>query len=210
MTSTTEIRRRPQKERREAAERALIDAAAELIAEGGSAAVTLAKVGARAGYSRGLANHHFGNKADLMARVVEEVNSTFQALIEAGPPAASAGEELRHLVAVYMGVVKNPQAINRARLALIGEAITGDFQFRSVIIESDRLFRAGLANAFERGMAAGDFPADVDPQGLATATIALLRGVACQALTDSALDVDQAYAEIGKLLFGRLHQDGLR
>ncbi len=37
------------------------------------ASLTLAKVGARAGFGRGIANHHFGSKAQLVAEFVEHV-----------------------------------------------------------------------------------------------------------------------------------------
>jgi AcrR family transcriptional regulator len=61
--ATTSPRRRTQAERRAAARDRLLQAAAELIAECGLPAVTLAQVGERAGYSRGIANHHFGTKS---------------------------------------------------------------------------------------------------------------------------------------------------
>jgi AcrR family transcriptional regulator len=55
--------RRTQEERRVEAERRLLRAAAELVGEIGPARLTLANVGERAGYSRGLATHHFGPRA---------------------------------------------------------------------------------------------------------------------------------------------------
>src|ERR1700749_3420167 len=58
--------RRTQAERRAEAERALLDAARELIAERGGRAVTLAAVGERSGYSRGLVTHHFGSRQGLL------------------------------------------------------------------------------------------------------------------------------------------------
>jgi AcrR family transcriptional regulator len=57
---------RTQEQRRIEAERRLVRAAAELVGEIGPARVTLANVGERAGYSRGLATHHFGPKGALM------------------------------------------------------------------------------------------------------------------------------------------------
>jgi len=44
----------------------LLDAAADLIAEGGYEAMTLAAVGERAGYSRGLVTARFGSKDQLL------------------------------------------------------------------------------------------------------------------------------------------------
>ncbi|MCB1499242.1 MAG: TetR family transcriptional regulator [Bauldia sp.] len=51
--------RRTQQERREQTERKVVAAATAPIAEHGSRALTLAKVGDAAGYSRGIVSHHF-------------------------------------------------------------------------------------------------------------------------------------------------------
>jgi hypothetical protein len=49
-------------ERGTAAKRKMIEAAAALIAEGGLSHATMARIGERAGYSRGLADYHFTSK----------------------------------------------------------------------------------------------------------------------------------------------------
>ena len=61
--------RRTQQERSSQAEKALMDAAAELFARHGVDQTSLADVGQAAGYSRGLVNHHFGTKATLVERL---------------------------------------------------------------------------------------------------------------------------------------------
>src|SRR5215471_16965613 len=61
---------RTQEQRRADAERRLVRAAAELVGEIGPAKVTLANVGERAGYSRGLATHHFGEEGAQVQRLL--------------------------------------------------------------------------------------------------------------------------------------------
>jgi len=197
-------RRRTQEQRRTEAEDALIQAAAELIAQGGSAAVTLAKVGERAGYSRGLANHHFGNKARLMERVVETVTESFRRSISSLPPESSLRCRLASLIDSYFVAVQSLQPINRARLILIAEAMADEFEFREAILEGDRIFRSALTEAFGCGMTSGELPQDTDPEGLAIATVALLRGVALQFFADTGMDIDKARIEVEQLLYGRL------
>src|ERR1700730_6614526 len=51
--------------------RRMLEAAAELIVEVGYHKMTLAAIGERAGYSRGLATMRFGSKAGLVQRLVE-------------------------------------------------------------------------------------------------------------------------------------------
>ncbi|GGJ68415.1 TetR/AcrR family transcriptional regulator [Streptomyces brasiliensis] len=55
-----------------ATRRALLDAAAELLDEGGPDAVTLREVGARAGVSRGAPYGHFADKETLLGAVAAE------------------------------------------------------------------------------------------------------------------------------------------
>ena len=60
---------RTQAVRRAEAEQRLVAAAADMVGEVGPSRVTLASVGERAGYSRGLATHRFGSKGALMQRL---------------------------------------------------------------------------------------------------------------------------------------------
>src|SRR6478735_10115427 len=97
--------RRTQEERRSEAERKLVSAAAELVAEIGPSRVTLANVGERAGYSRGLATHHFGSKGALMQRLVQAVTQQFrEAMFDRGE-SGDAATELRTLVGIYFDVM---------------------------------------------------------------------------------------------------------
>jgi AcrR family transcriptional regulator len=89
-----------------ATRRALLDAAAELLDEGGPDAVTLRAVGARAGVSRGAPYGHFPDKEHLLAAVAAEnwetVGEQLDALIahqDQSPP-----ERLKRALAGLMQV----------------------------------------------------------------------------------------------------------
>src|ERR1700761_265772 len=69
--------RRTQAERRAATRQRVLDAATALVASHGSRAVTMAAVGELAGYSRGIVNHHFGSRAELMVRLAEAAQRRF-------------------------------------------------------------------------------------------------------------------------------------
>lgn len=197
--------RRTQEERRSEAERRLVQAAAELVGEIGPARVTLANVGERAGYSRGLATHHFGSKGALMQRLVDAVTLQFREAIFDQSQSHSAMDEGLGLVSTYFQVMSNMQPVNRARLALWADAVaTGSPETRPAMLAADREFRDAITKTLERGVAAGEFPASLDPSGLATVIIAMLRGVALQSLLDDQVDLDACRAEIEQLLTGRL------
>lgn len=196
---------RTQEERRSEAERRLLEAAAELIGEAGPAAVTLASVGERAGYSRGLATHYFGSKSGLMQRVADVVAEHVREAFGERDRPESVMEELLLLVRTYVGIVSDPPPLNRARLVLMADAVaTGSPDVRPAMVAADRAFRDSIARGIQRGVAAGEFPRAVDPSGLATVVVGMLRGVTFQAMIDDDVDLEAAGREIEQLLTARL------
>jgi AcrR family transcriptional regulator len=201
---------RTQEQRRIEAERRLVQAAAELVGEIGPGKVTLANVGQRAGYSRGLATHHFGSKGALMQRLVDAVTNQFRdAMAEESQP-DSPIHKLRQLIDLYFHVVSDLQPVNRARLVLWADAVAGpSADVRPQMVSADREFREEIEKRIELAVTAGEVKADVDPHGLATVIIAMLRGVALQHLLDSQVDLVAAQSEIEQLLTTRLQITGL-
>src|SRR5882762_6509973 len=160
--------------RRAEAEHRLIAAAADLVGELGPSKVTLANVGQRAGYSRGLATHHFGSKGALMQRLVEAVTHQFRdAMFDRGG-ADDLVAELRTLIGLYFDVV------------------------------TDREFREEIEKRIIVGVTAGQVPSTVHPHGLATVIVAMLRGVALQSRIDDHVDLEGARSEVEALLVHRL------
>lgn len=202
-----DVPRRTQGERRTEAERRLVNAAAELVGEVGPSRVTLANVGERAGYSRGLATHHFGSKGALMQRLVDEVTVQFREAIFEGSRSESVVDQAMGLVHTYFRVLADLRPVNRARLVLWADAVaTGSPDVRPAMVSADREFREELAKRIEAGVTAGEVASSVDPQGLATVIVGMLRGVALQALLDDNVDLAASRAEIEQLLIGRLRQ----
>jgi AcrR family transcriptional regulator len=196
---------RTQEQRRIDAERRLVRAAAELVGEVGPTRVTLANVGQRAGYSRGLATHHFGSKGALMQRLVEVVTSQFRDAISQHSQSDSPLDQLRQLVDFYFQVVSDLQPVNRARLVLWADAVAGPSEdVRDQMVSADREFREEIEKRIQLAVSAGDVPDDVDPVGLATVIVAMLRGVALQHLLDEQVDLVAARGEVEQLLASRL------
>jgi AcrR family transcriptional regulator len=203
---------RTQEVRRTEAERRLIAAAAEMVAEVGPSKVTLANVGERAGYSRGLATHHFGSKGALMQRLVEAVTHQFRdAMFDQGgadDPVAA----LRTLIDIYFGVVTDLQPVNRARLVLWADAVANPTEdTRARMLAADREFREEIEKPIKVAVSSGRLPHTIDPHGLATVIIAMLRGVALQSLIDEHVDLDAARSEVEALLIHRFtteHEEG--
>ncbi len=200
---------RTQEQRRNEAEHRLVQAAAELVGEIGPGKVTLAKVGERAGYSRGLATHHFGSKGALMQRLVDAVTSQFRDAITEESRSNSPIDQLRQIIDFYFRVVSDLQPVNRARLVLWADAVAGSSEdFRPRMVSADREFREEIEKRIGLAAAAGGVRADVDPHGLATVIIAMLRGVALQRILDNQIDLVAAQREIELLINTRLQIEG--
>ena len=183
--------RRTQAQRRSESEEALLDAAAEVIAERGIDRASLASIGERAGASRGLANHHFGSKDTLIARLARRT----QDRIEARQVAAVGRHQrmiaglseldlLRLIVDTYFELFEHPTAELRALLVMWGST----FPLKSPVegmLEAERRSYDGWADIIRRGQQDRSIRTDVDPVAAAVVLHALLRGVAALRLTDS-------------------------
>src|SRR5580704_7494596 len=118
MTTTD---RRTQQQRRDQAETALLNAAAELVVEQGVHSLTLARVGERARYSRGLVTHYFGSKQALLQRLAHATQSGFVPGLDGMPPGL---DRLLRLIDGYIGALSQLRMPNRAFLLLWAEAAT--------------------------------------------------------------------------------------
>ena len=92
--------------------RVLIDAALEVVGEGGPDAVSVREAARRAGVSPGAPFRHFENRDALMNAVAEEAQRRFRAEIETALGEAPAGDPLarfRHLGLAYLRwAMRNP------------------------------------------------------------------------------------------------------
>jgi AcrR family transcriptional regulator len=172
--------RRTQKERRDQAEAALLGAAAELVVEQGVRSLTLARVGERAGYSRGLVTHHFGSKQALLERLALATQTGFVPGLDGLPPGL---DRLLRLIDGYLGALGDVGVLNRAFLLLWAEATTAP-DLAPIFRERDAAFRADLREDVAAGIADGAIRPDVVPDEVAIAVVGQLRGVGLQRLLD--------------------------
>jgi AcrR family transcriptional regulator len=166
-----------QAQRRERTERALLDAAAELVVERGVRALTLAAVGERAGYSRGIVTHQYGSKRALIDALARASQVGFVPGV-VHPPGL---ERLVFLVRGYVSALAGASTLSRAFLLLWAEAATSQ-ELADVFRERDEAFRADLRADVVAGVEAGDIRADADAAATAAAVVGQLRGVGLQLL----------------------------
>jgi AcrR family transcriptional regulator len=134
--------------------RVLIDAALQLVGEGGADAVSVREAARRAGVSPGAPFRHFPSRDALMNAVAEEAQRRFRAEIELALAEAPAGNPLsrfRCLGLAYMRwAMRNPThfAIISSRRIFDHDKSTGVSQDNAELIE---LTERTLAEAFALG-----------------------------------------------------------
>ena len=180
--------RRTQQQRRDQAESALLNAAAELVVEEGVHSLTLARVGERATYSRGLVTHYFGSKQELLRRPARATQTGFVPGRDGVPPGL---DRLLRLIDGYIGSLGQLRMMNRAFLLLWAEAATTS-ELARIFRERDEAFRADLREDVAAGMADGTVRPDTAADEVAVAVLAQLRGIGLQRLVDStAVDTER-------------------
>lgn len=167
----------PQQDRSHESTRRLLDAAAELVAERGYAEATVAEIGRRAGYSRGLVSARFGSKENLMWALVQRASDTWFPKLLDPPARESARDQLLALVrTIGQQVARDPQAL-RVLERLIFEA-SGELHER--FVASQRLMESSFREILARGIVDGSVRDDIDVEVEAALLVATLRGISYQ------------------------------
>lgn len=161
--SVTQVRRR-QEERTAISDERMIQAAVELIVEQGVRGTTLAAIGERAGYSRGLVTHRFGSKAGLLAHVHDTVAHHWLARVQNAVDDAIGGEALgRAIDALYGFIVEQPDEI-RALHLLRYVSIDPGAEYRANVAKVHQDQRRDVQRWIEKGQEAGVVPRPVDAE----------------------------------------------
>ena len=155
----------------------ILQAAAELIAEKGSAGMSLDDVRARTGASRSQLYHYFEDRDDLVRAVIDV---TTDAVIDVH------GELLEHLdswagIERWFDALVELQAERQARGgcpigSLAGQLAEQDPQARAAIAAGLDRWEAHLRDGLTRMKARGRLRAHADPAELAAATMASIQG----------------------------------
>jgi AcrR family transcriptional regulator len=167
--------------RSELSTRRLLEAAGELIVEGGYEAMTLAAVGERAGYSRGLVTARFGSKDLLLQALVERIIDRWHHRNVLPRTTGGTGREaiVILLEAITEQVERDPTDV-RVLYALMFEALRPIPELRSTFVEFHASMRADLAALVRKGVRDGSIAPGTSPSKEAALIVAGLRGVGYQ------------------------------
>ena len=150
-------------ERSELSTRRLLEAAGDLIVEGGYEAMTLAAVGERAGYSRGLVTARFGSKDQLLTALVERIIDRWNHRNVLPRTEGGSGRQAIVILldAITEQVERDPTDV-RVLYALMFEALRPIPELRSTFVEFHATMRASsrvVAEVNSEGLATTVLPA---------------------------------------------------
>jgi AcrR family transcriptional regulator len=174
-----------QQARSERSTNAMLEAASELIVEGGFASVTFAAVGERAGYSRGLVTARFGSKEGLVEALIERIVNTWNHRNVLPRTRGKSGlDGLAILIeAIWRQSEVNPRGL-RVLYSLMFEALGPDESLRTRFAEFHVVMRTDFARMVAKGKRDGSIRSDVEPAREAALIIAAMRGIGYQWLLD--------------------------
>jgi AcrR family transcriptional regulator len=187
------VRRQTQAERREASEQRLLLAAAELIAEEGFAAASLQRIGARAGYSRGLASQHFGSKDGLVTALIAAVIARSTALLDSLPPAATPLDAIIAYADVILQQIES-DALVRAYWVMMASAIANRLPIQALFLAEHEKVKEQLSALISEGQTRGEIDPYVDAEAAALSVGSTLLGIGMECLLDPSLDLPRLRA----------------
>ena len=183
--------RRTQTQRRAEAERRLLHGALATVARTGTVRLTLAEVGAAAGYSRGLATHRFGNKAGLLRALVQLIGNRFAAQLQAAPKCRPGLDAICGNIGVYFGRTDRHWTTTRALLVMMTEGFMDGAGLQADMAAYNRQALVFFETQIRAGIAQGEIHPDLQPAATAVLLLGTLRGVMLQWLLDPSIPLAQ-------------------
>ena len=172
-------KRRTQEERREEAERRILEAATRIIGKTGVETFTLADVGEAAGYSRGLPAHYFKTKAGLLTAVVTYLaEHYFRRVTFQGRQRITTDDIVAEITSFIEVAKKNPLAAKAFITAMAGSltnpALAEAAQKHNTAIVAK--YEDGIRN----GIKHGDIDSGIRAHSWAIMLMAATRGIVAQ------------------------------
>ena len=173
----------------------MVSAAIELLNSAGIQGTTLVAIGETAGYSRGLATHHFGSKAGLFRTVLKRVSAIWSEELTSKLKGKTGLQALTTSIDAHLAhALAHPEYI-RAQNILWGAALDPSSEFKPNVAEFMRIQRESVAEWVCGGQRNGDIRQDVDAERIAEQFYGALIGINSQWLVSPDFDLPSAYKD---------------
>ncbi len=190
------VLRATQAERTALAEEKMVNATIELLNTVGLAGTTLIAIGERAGYSRGLASHHFGSKTGLFRKVLKQISAVWTRDLNRRVEGKTGLSALLGALDAHRDHVRDYPQHARAMYILWTGSFDPASEFKPNVIEFHRLQRETAAAWVVSGKETGEIRQDIDPESFGEQFYASLLGLNYQWLVNPNIDLN---ASVGVL-----------
>jgi len=166
-----------QAERTAMSDKAMLEAAMALVLEYGTDKTTLAMIGEKAGYSRGLATYRFGSKGGLYDALCRSISRHWLEYLKQGVGDKVGIEAMcAALDTIYRFEQESSQEA-RALQILYSGAASPSSEFQETVVAIRRRQKSDVAEWVRQGQAAGEVRTDVDANEVAAQYVAYITGM---------------------------------
>ncbi len=184
----------------------IVDAARAIVVRDGLEALTFGALERELGYTRGVVTWHFRNKDEVVRAVLDQAVAEIDAAALAAIRAESTFPEraravVREMVRGWLGGTGAGQVI----VSFWGR-LSADADAAEVNAALYRRYRGYAADLVRLGQARGEFAPDVDAEAMGAVLVALVLGIALQAMfaEGDEVDVERAVALAGDAVVAHL------
>ena len=197
-----------QAERTAISDKAMIDAAIELILERGTDKTTLQAIGERAGYSRGLATYRFGSKAGLYDAVCKSISRRWLAYLNDGVGEKIGIDAMCAALDAFFRFVSEESRDARVMQILYCAAASPKSEYRQTSVNIHKRQQDDVVDWVRAGVDAGTIREDADPGSVAAQYIAYISGMTYLWLINpESIDFQKANEEMKKHLYLSLQSE---
>ncbi len=166
-----------QAERSALSDKAMLDAAIDLVLEHGTEKTTLAMIGEKAGYSRGLATYRFGSKAGLYDALCKSISHKWVDYLKRGVGGKVDIDAMcAALDTIFTFVEESPKEGRVLQILHCASASpSSEFPHTSVAIHRRQL--SDVAEWVRAGQSSGAVRDDVEPAQVAAQYVAYITGM---------------------------------
>jgi AcrR family transcriptional regulator len=166
-----------QAERTAISDKAMISAAIDLILEHGTDKTTLAAIGEKAGYSRGLATYRFGSKAGLYDEVCKSISRRWLGYLKDDVgEMVGIGAMCTALDCFFRFVSDSPRDARVLQILYCGAA-SPKSEYRQTSANIHQRQQDDVAAWVRAGIENGEIRKDADPKSIAAQYIAYISGM---------------------------------
>ena len=166
-----------QAERTAASDKAMFEAAVELILERGTDKTTLQAIGEKAGYSRGLATYRFGSKAGLFDAVCKTISRRWLEYLKQGVGDQTGIDAMCAALDAFLRFVTEAPRDARVLQILYCGAASPLSEYRETSVSIHRRQQDDVVRWVRAAIANGTIRPDADPKTVAAHYIAYIGGM---------------------------------